>query len=82
LIINPTEGPLKEHFKTLKFIFHGLSADDVSLNGERKSLEQYHHSFFSPLEKYDPINDPDSMGEEWVKTIQVAYSADKFEVRW
>jgi len=66
----------------LRFIFHGLSPDEVTVNGERKSLEPFHHSFFSPLEKYDPLNDPDSMGEEWVKSIQVAYSRDQIDVLW
>jgi alpha-glucosidase len=82
LIITKTEGSFKAHFTKLRFVFHGLSADEVTINGERKSLEQFHHSFFSPLEKYDPINDPDSMGEEWVKSIQVAYTSDKIEVSW
>jgi alpha-glucosidase len=82
IVINKTEGRLKEHFTTLKFIFHGLPADDVMINGERKSLEQFHHSFFSPLEKYDPINDPDSMGEEWIKAVQANYSSDKIDVSW
>jgi len=82
LIINKSEGSLKERFTKLKFIFHGLNPNDVTINGERKSLEQFHHSFFSPLEKYDPINDPDSMGEEWVKATQVDYSTGKIEVSW
>jgi alpha-glucosidase len=82
LIITPSEGSFKEYFTKLRFIFHGLSADEITVQGERKNLEQFHHSFFSPLEKYDPINDPDSMGEEWVKSIQVAYTSDKIEVSW
>jgi len=82
LIIDQAEGTWKEHFTKLKFVFHGLHANDVTVNGERKSLEQFNHSFFSPLEKYDPIHDPDSMGEEWVKAIQVPYSAGKIEVSW
>ena len=82
LIVNKTEGPFEEYFTKLKFVFHGLSPDEATINGERKSLEQFHFSFFSPLEKYDPINDPDSMGEEWVKAAQVPYSNDKIEVSW
>ncbi len=82
LIITQSKGSFKEYFTKLRFIFHGLSADEITIQGERKNLEQFHHSFFSPLEKYDPINDPDSMGEEWVKSIQVAYTRDKIEVSW
>jgi alpha-glucosidase len=82
LIINKTDGSFQEHFTKLRLIFHGLSPNEVTLNGEQKSLDQFHHSFFSPLEKYDPINDPDSMGEEWVKAIQIDYSTNKIEVSW
>jgi alpha-glucosidase len=82
LVIQKVEGSLQEQFTKLKFIFHGLSVEQVNINGEIKLLNQINHSFFSPLEKYDPINDPDSMGEEWVKTIQVGYSAEKIEVSW
>jgi alpha-glucosidase len=82
VVVNKSEGSFKEDFAKLKFIFHGLGSSEVTVNGEHKFLEQLHHSFFSPLEKYDPINDPDSMGEEWVKTIQLAYSREKIEVSW
>lgn len=82
LIVAKSEGSFREPFALLRFIFHGLSADEATVNGERKTLEQFHHSFFSPLEKYDPINDPDTMGEEWVKSIQVPYSSDRIEVSW
>ncbi len=82
LIVGKTEGALKEQFTKLKFIFHGLAADEVTINSEKKSLAQFNHSFFSPLEKYDPINDPDSMGEELVKSIQIEYALEKIEVSW
>jgi len=82
LIVGKSEGSLKEHFAKLKIFFHSLPADVITINGEQKSLEQFHHSFFSPLEKYDPINDPNSMGEEWVKAIQLNYTTDKIEVSW
>ncbi len=82
VIVEKTEGSLKEQFTKLKFVFHGFSANEVTVNGERKSLEQFSHSFFSPMEKYDPINDPDSMGEESVKSVQLAYSSNKIQISW
>jgi hypothetical protein len=34
------------------------------------------------MEKYDPINDPESMGEEDVKVAMAAYSIGRMEIRW
>ena len=82
LVIDQAEGKWKAPFTKLKFVFHGLNSSEVTINGERKSLEQFRHSFFSPLEKYDPINDPDSMGEESVKATRTVYSTGKIEVSW
>jgi alpha-glucosidase len=82
LILHPTKGTFKVSYTMLKLIFHGLQPDAISHHGERRELHPYAHTFFSPLEKYDPINQPDSMGEEWVKTCTLNYSAEKMEVNW
>lgn len=82
LILHATEGTLPVHYTQLKLVFHNLWANEVYIHGERKELRHDPHSFFSPLEKYDPINAPDSMGEEWVKSIQVDYIPEKIEVNW
>jgi alpha-glucosidase len=82
LIVHETEGPLKEQFTKLKFVFHGLQANEITIDHETRLLNHISHSYFSPLEKYDPINEPDSMGEEWVNTIQIDYSPEKIEVSW
>lgn len=82
LSVGKSEGSYHEHFTKLKFIFHGFSAHEVTVNGEKKSVTQFNHSFFAPLEKYDPINDPDSMGEESVKLVEADYTAEKIEVSW
>ncbi len=82
IVISSTEGSLKSHYEKLRIVFHGVAATQVKVNGEAKSLERQMHSFFLPLEKYDPFFDPDSMGEESVLTTQLNYSPDKIEVSW
>ena len=82
LVIGATEGSLKSHYEKLRIVFHGVAATQVKVNGEAKSMEQQSHSFFLPLEKYDPFFDPDSMGEESVLTTLLNYSPDKIEVSW
>ncbi len=82
VVIGDSEGTFNVAYSKLKFVFHGLPADSVLLNGERKSLEKSNHSFFSAMEKYDPIKEPDSMGQENVKSLQIQYSSEKIEVSW
>ncbi len=47
-----------------------------------KDLVRQTHSFFASMVKYDPINDPESMGEEEVKMTEVGYTTDRMEIRW
>jgi alpha-glucosidase len=82
LTVAKTEGSWAEQFSKLKFIFHGLVANGITVNGEQKALTHFNHSYFSPLEKYDPINDPDSMGEELVQAVELSYTRNPIEVTW
>jgi len=82
VVIGKTEGALKSSFDKIGFIFHGFSGERVTVNGQPKVLQQGTHSFFLPLEKFDPFFDPDSMGEEQVMTLQLDYSSDAIEVNW
>jgi len=82
IVVGKTEGSLKSPFEKISFVFHGFPNDKVVVNGQPMQLEQGTHSFFLPLEKYDPFFDPDSMGDEKVKTVEIDYSPDAIEVSW
>lgn len=80
--VEKSEGNYSSTFRTAKLIFHHMDGNEINVNGEKKNLEHIKHSFFIPLEKYDPIADPDSMGDEMVKQIVIPYESDKLEIRW
>jgi alpha-glucosidase len=82
VVLEKGEGDFKPHHTKLKLVFHHLDENEITVNGEKKNLESASHSFFSPLEKYDPIADPDSMGEEIVKSTSIAYSLNQIEINW
>lgn len=82
ITIGKTEGSLKSTFEKISFVFHGLPAEEVNVNGQSRKLEQGIHSFFLPLEKFDPFFDPHSMGEETVMTMQIDYSPEEIEISW
>ena len=82
LVLEKTEGQYTTTIKKLRIVFHHHANDAVNVNGEEKKLEVMKHSFFSPLEKYDPINDPESMGEEDVKWAETRFTNDRIEITW
>jgi alpha-glucosidase len=80
--ISASEGDFISSYKKIKIVLHGSSADKISFNGMTLKLTSQVHSFFAPLEKYDPINEPDSMGEENVRVAFAEYTSEKIELSW
>ena len=82
LVLEKAEGSFSTPLKKLKLIFHYANHDSITVNGNSLDVTRQTHSFFTPLEKYDPINDPESMGEEEVKSADVDYTIGRMEIRW
>lgn len=82
ITLEKASGNFTTVYKKLKMVFHYFDASTIKAGGKDWNLTTSTHSFFSPLEKYDPINDPDSMGEEIVKFVSMEYSADFMEITW
>ncbi len=82
LVVSKKDGDYQPSYKRIRLVLHGTEANQVVINGEPLPLTHQVHSFFAPLEKYDPINDPDSMGEENVKFTTTEYTDEKIEITW
>lgn len=82
VMVGAEEGNYQTDFKTMKIVLHGIQADRITIQGDHQSLEHQVHSFFTPLEKYDPFSDPDSMGEEPVNVALRAYDSSQIEITW
>jgi alpha-glucosidase len=82
LVLDAATGTFASTITTLRLVFHHFGEDVVSVNGHPKPLAREAHSFFIPLEKYDPIHDPESMGQEEVKWITLSYSPERVEITW
>jgi alpha-glucosidase len=80
--ISASEGDFTSSYTKIKIVLHGSPADKILVNGHSLALTHHVHSFFSPLEKYDPINEPDSMGEENVRETSTEYTVEKIELSW
>ena len=66
ITLGKSEGNYVSTLKNVKLVLHQFDTPSLVINGQKQNHQKVLHSFFQPLEKYDPINDPDSMGEEEV----------------
>jgi alpha-glucosidase len=82
ITITKSEGDFQSSYKKIKLVLHGSDANLLSINGKNLGLDHHIHSFFAPLERYDPINEPASMGEENVKIAAIEYTNEALEIKW
>jgi alpha-glucosidase len=82
-VAEKSEGTFKSEVKKLKFVFHGFKTmNTVLVNNERKDIHPEINRFFTGLEKYDPIKEPEPGPEETVMSIEMPYSAEQIELLW
>ena len=82
ITLGKSEGNYVSTLKNVKLVLHQFDTPSLVINGQKQNHQKVLHSFFQPLEKYDPINDPDSMGEEEVIISQFPNSSDQLEISW
>lgn len=83
LEITASAGSFSSPFQTATVVFHGFGKmEKVRVDDQTMAVRYREHSYFSPLEKYDPINEPDSMGSEPVQEIKFQLNASAHRVEW
>jgi alpha-glucosidase len=84
IIIHKTEGDYKSPVKKIKLILHGFEKTISSMYiGEKEHpLEHFVNQFFTGLEKYDPIKDPEPAPQEDVVAMEFDYSVDEIVLHW
>lgn len=80
--LSAVDGTYQPSYQKIKLVFHNCPATAANINGSLHPLTPQTQSYFSPLEKYDPIHEPDSMGEEPVHTLTIPYSLAAIEISW
>jgi alpha-glucosidase len=84
ITIHQTEGSYQVPFKTLKIVFHGFEATINSLyvNNHEVTFNHAVNQYFSGLEKYDPVNDPEPAPVEDVIATQMDYQPGEITIHW
>ena len=77
------EGTFKSTIQQVKLVIHGnLTVKKIQVNSKPVASQTTRMAFFEPLEKYDPIADPDPMGDEEVIESTFAYTPGQIEISW
>jgi alpha-glucosidase len=84
VILHKTEGSYQSPVKKIKVIFHGFenSITTLYINNHEHA---YHHTvnqFFSGLEKYDPVKDPEPAPQEDVIAIETDFTTEEIAIHW
>jgi alpha-glucosidase len=84
IIIHNTEGNYSSQFKEIKLVLHGFERSVTSLYVNQNETPFVHtmNRFFSGLEKYDPVKDPEPAPEVDVITCEFPYHSNEITIHW
>lgn len=82
LTVTAAEGDFTSPIRQLKVIFHGLHSTHITVNGTVRALHHEVNRFFAPLEKFDPIYDPEPAPQEDVLTTELEYAKGPVAIQW
>ena len=84
LIIHQQEGTYDDGVKKWNVVFHGFPSFEgaLNVNGEKIAPTHEINRIFAPLEKFDPIYDPEPAPEEWVQQITFGNNINDIKILW
>ena len=84
IIMHATQGTYVSSYKIIRIVFHGLfnELQEARINNTAAVAAREINQFFGPLEKFDPIYDPEPAPFEEVYTLQFDYSPAQIVVDW
>lgn len=79
----PVEGTYASPITTVRMVFHGFRmANTVAVNGAITEISPSVNRFFTGLEKYDPVKDPEPAPGEPVMLFEMPYSTKAVSIAW
>lgn len=82
VVLHKSEGSFKSPYTRVRMVFHGIynQLDEVRVNNTAVGVSREINQFFGPLEKFDPIYDPEPAPFEEVYAIEFDYSREEIAV--
>lgn len=83
-VVGATQGNYRSTFKKLRIVFHGFekSIESIYVNNHQHECHHAVNQYFSGLEKYDPVKDPEPAPQEDVMILDLDYSAEELTIHW
>jgi alpha-glucosidase len=82
-VIKSSYPGFNEGIQKIQVVFHGFPGlNQVTVNGNSHHVVKGVNRFFEPLEKYDPINEPEPAPEEPVQSVLFENPANDFHLSW
>jgi alpha-glucosidase len=84
VILRKSAGSFKSPYTILRVVFHGIftQIDEVRINSRSLAVSREINQFFGPLEKFDPIYEPEPAPFEEVYAVEFDYSQDEIVIGW
>lgn len=81
--IGAQHGQYNSQFKKIKIMLHGFEQHlNFLKDGNDVATEMVSHSFFNPLEKFDPIHDPPALEKEELICMEFENSKEEILISW
>jgi alpha-glucosidase len=83
-VLRKAEGTMNSPRKKTRLVFHGFDSTlkHVTINAAKNTVTPSVNSYFSGLEKYDPIKDPEPAPSENVLVTEFEYTANEIVIQW
>lgn len=84
IVFHKIEGNYQTQLRKAKLVLHGFDENilKASVNQETRTVIPEINRFFSGLEKFDPIQDPEPGPEENVLVLEFDYGQEEIVVSW
>lgn len=80
ITFNRVEGSFKSKFNHIKLVFHGFAPTDKINAG--KNLQDDFSAVLTPISKFDPQGSSNAIEGYKVKSVVIANSSNKFEIKY
>jgi alpha-glucosidase len=84
IVLEKSEGAYSPVYKYVRVVLHGIFSqlEEIRINGRAAVISREVNQFFAPLEKFDPIYDPEPAPYSEVYAIDFDYSSETTVIEW
>lgn len=82
--LSATDGKYITPRNSLRVVFHGMDGhiNSLRVNDVQHNFNRTTNRFFAPLEKFDPIFDPEPAPHEDVHVVEIPYTREQVTLKW